>query len=430
MGGAADAAASGSAFNRPMTTHTDHTAHDPGPGAGIRTRAGNAPRAADGTRAADAAGAGNAAHPGEDDAHQHVETLIIGGGQAGLAMAHRLAERERPCVVLDAHLRVGDAWRTRWDSLRVFTPAAHDGLPGMPLPGPGFRFPTKDEMADYLEDYAAHFGIEVRTGAAVQRLSRDGGRFVARTSTGDVIEADNVVVATGAFQRARVPAFAPDLDPRITQLHSTQYRNPGQLQDGPVLVVGAGNSGADLALELAPGRRTYLAGDHPGHLPIRTTSWQGRLAFPLIWFAWSHVLSIRTPIGRRVKPKVLTGHEPLIRVKPKDLERAGVERTPRVAGVAGGLPVLDDGRTIDVPNVLWATGYRPDFAWIDDLATDDRGEPVQEAGVVDGVDGLFFLGLQFQYAFNSHIIGGVGRDAKVLAGRIERRMAATAPATG
>jgi putative flavoprotein involved in K+ transport len=360
------------------------------------------------------------------DGPERVETLIVGGGQAGLAMAYRLAERGRPFVIVDAHARIGDTWRTRWDGLRLFTPAGHDALPGLPLPGKAFRFPSKDEMADYLARYAEAFGLAVRTGSPVERLELAGGRYVARIRGGGAIEADNVVVATGAFQKPRVPAFAPDLDPGILQLHSSRYRNPDGLRDGAVLVVGPGNSGADIALELATaGRHTFLAGKHPGHLPIRTESWRGRMAFPLIWFVWTHILNIGTPVGRKVRPKILAGPEPLIRVKPSDLERAGVERTPRVAGVTpAGLPLLDDGRILDVPNVIWATGYRPDFSWIAGVELDERGEPLQDRGVVEDLPGLFFLGREFQFAFNSHTVGGVGRDAEQLAGAIAARVAA------
>jgi putative flavoprotein involved in K+ transport len=387
MGGPADAGATPRAFNRPMTTQLD----SPTNGAGAE--------------------------------RERVGTLVIGGGQAGLAMAHRLIDRGITPVVVDAHERVGDAWRKRWDSLRVFTPATHDSLPGFPLADTSHRFPTKDEMADYLESYAEQAGVEVRTGTRVERLAAVDGHFVAHTPAG-TIEAGDVVIATGAFQRPRIPDFAPDLDPRTVQLHSSQYRNPAQLQDGPVLIVGPGNSGADIAMDLAPTRTTYLAGDHPGHIPVRIETWRGRIVFPVLWRVWTHILNVDTPIGRKARPKILSGHEPLIRVKPKDLKRAGVERTPRVTGVEDGVPVLADGRVLDVPNVIWATGYRPDFAWVEGLDLDERGEPVHTEGVCEALPGLYVLGREFQFAFNSHTIGGVGKDAAALADRIAARVAA------
>jgi putative flavoprotein involved in K+ transport len=259
----------------------------------------------------------------------------------------------------------------------------------------------------------------------VDRLVAEDGRFLV-TARDRRFEAANVVVATGAFQKPRVPECAPDLDPRITQLHSSQYRNPSQLQDGDVLVVGPGNSGADIALELAHGRRTFLAGKHPGQIPFRIESWRGRAAFPVLWFVWSHVLNTNNPVGRKVRPKILTGPEPLIRVKASDLEAAGVERVRRVAGVTDGRPRLEDDRVLDVPNVIWATGYRPDLSWIDLPVLDDAGRPNQARGIAAAQPGLFFLGRHFQFAFNSHTIGGVGRDAEHLARLIERRVLAAA----
>jgi putative flavoprotein involved in K+ transport len=354
---------------------------------------------------------------------QHFDTVVIGGGQAGLATGYHLARHDRDFVILDAHDRIGDAWRLRWDSLRLFTPARRDGLPGLPFPADKASFPTKDEMAAYLEDYAAHFALPVRSGLRVDGVGRVDGRFVV--AAGDErFGADNVVIATGAFQTPSVPDFAAALDTRITQMHSEDYRNRSQLRDGPVLVVGAGNSGADIAMDLAGDRQVHLSGKHPGQLPFRIGSWRGRLFFPVLWRIWTHVLNVGTPIGRKARPRILAGDEPLIRVKAGDLERAGVERVPRVAGIRDGVPVLDDDRVLEVPNVIWATGYHADVSWIDGLATDDHGEPRHEQGVCAELPGLYFVGREFQFAFNSHTIGGVGRDAATLAARIAERVAA------
>ena len=192
--------------------------------------------------------------------------MIIGGGQAGLSTGYHLATRGLPFVILDANERIGDAWRKRWDSLRLFTPARYDGLPGWPFPAPDWSFPTKDEVAGYLEAYAARFDLPVRTGVHVDGLSRNADRYVV--AAGDRrFEADQVVVASGAYQRPRVPAFAAELDPDIVQVHSSEYRDPSQLQEGGVLVVGASNSGAEIALEVSRGHRTWLSGRHPGQEP-------------------------------------------------------------------------------------------------------------------------------------------------------------------
>jgi putative flavoprotein involved in K+ transport len=354
---------------------------------------------------------------------EHVETVIVGAGQAGLSVGYHLARRKREFLILDANDRVGDAWRTRWDSLRLFSPARYDGLPGWRFPARGWSFPTKDEMADYLEAYAGRFDLPVLTGMRVERLAREGGRFVV-TAGDRRLEADRVVVATGAHRTPRVPAFASELGPGVVQLHSSDYRNPSQLPEGGVLVVGLGNSGAEIAFELARTRPTWLAGKEAGEIPVRHGSLGARFVLPVIRFLGHHVLTVRTPIGHRVGPKLAHGATPLIRVKAKDLAAAGIERVPRVAGVQDWLPLLEDGRVLDVASVVWSTGYRQDFSWIDLPILDADGQPVHERGVVTSEPGLYFMGLVFQYAATSDILPGVGRDAK----RIAKHLARLGPA--
>ena len=360
----------------------------------------------------------------KDDAG-HYETVIVGGGQAGLAVGYYLKKRGRPFLILDAQERIGDSWRTRWDSLCLFTPAKYDGLPGMRFPGPAWSFPTKDEMGDYLESYAGRFGLPARTDVTVERLSRDGDRFVVEAD-GLRVEADRVIVASGAHRVAKVPEFAKELDPRVRQLHSSEYRNPEQLRDGSVLVVGAGNSGAEIAFELARTHATLLSGKESGQIPVRHGSFAARLVLPIIRFIGYHVLTMSNPIGRKAGPKVAAQATPLIRVKSKDLEAAGVERVARVAGARDGMPLLEDGRVLDVANVVWCTGFRHDFPWID-LPVFESGEPEHERGVVRAEPGLYFMGLLFQYAEASDVLPGVGRDAKHVANHIAA--SATQPRT-
>ena len=320
-------------------------------------------------------------------------------------------------MILDANERIGDGWRNRWDSLRLFTPARYDGLPGWPFPAPAWSFPTKDEMADYLEAYAARFALPVRTGVRVDRLSREADGYVV--AAGDRrYEADQVVVASGAYGRPRVPAFAPELDPRFVQLHSSEYRDPSQLRDGGVLVVGAANSGAEIALEASRRHPTWLSGRHPGQEPFRPGSRWDRLFTPVVWFLFSHVLTVKTPVGRKVRRKFRSRGLPLARVRPKDFTAAGIERVPRTVGVRGGLPVLDDGRDLDVTNVIWCTGFVPDFAWIDLPVFAEDGDPVHDRGVVGSEPGLYFVGLFFMHALTSSLVGGVGRDAEHIAAHI------------
>jgi putative flavoprotein involved in K+ transport len=354
---------------------------------------------------------------------QQFETVIIGGGQAGLSVGYHLARRGQRFVILDANQRIGDAWRQRWDSLRLFTPARYDGLPGWPFPAPAWSFPTKDEVADYLEAYAARFELPVRSGVRVDRLSREVDWYVVAAGERR-FEADHVVVASGAYQRPRIPAFAAELDPGIVQLHSSKYRDPSQLREGGVLVVGAANSGAEIALEVSRTHRTWLSGRHPGQEPSRPGTRWFRLLVPVVWFMASHVLTVKTPMGRAVQQKFHVGggrHSrglPLARIRPKDLAAAGIERVPRTTGVRGGRPLLEDGRDLEVANVIWCTGFVPDFAWIHlPVFAEDEG-PVHDRGVVASEPGLYFVGLVFQYALTSSLVGGAGRDAEHIADHI------------
>jgi putative flavoprotein involved in K+ transport len=358
-----------------------------------------------------------------------VETVIIGGGQAGRAVGYHLARRDRPFVILDADRRVGDAWRRRWDSLRLFTPARYSGLPGWPFPAPPFAYPTRDEVADYLEAYAGRFELPVRHGIRVDRLARDDGRFVV-TAGDRRWEADQVVVASGAYQRHRVPAFAPELDQGIIQLDTSRYRNPSQLRPGGVLVVGAGNSGAEIAYEVSGAHPTWLSGPDTGHIPVRTGSRWDRLLTPPFWWLASRLLTVDTPIGRKVRPKALHTSAPLERVRPKELAAAGVERVPRTVGVRDGRPVLEDGRVMEVANLIWCTGSRPDFGWVALPVFDQDGLPRHDRGVVTSQPGLYFIGLWFLGGFTSSLLGGVGRDADHIADHIARAVKTPSPDRG
>jgi putative flavoprotein involved in K+ transport len=354
---------------------------------------------------------------------ERFETIVVGGGQAGLSVGYHLAKRGLPFVILDANERIGDAWRNRWDSLRLFTPGRYSGLPGMPFPGTPHAFPTKDQVADYLEAYAARFELPVRTGVKVDRLTRDGGRF--ELSAGERrFEADNVVVAMATHQVPWVPPYARELDPGGVQLHAADYRNPSQLREGGTLVVGVGNSGAEIAVELAGSHHTWLAGTETGHVPVNIDGLVARFVFqPLLFGLIGHyVLTVNTPVGRRVRPRLLAHGAPLVRIKPKKLAAARVERVPRVIGVRDGLPVLEDERALDVANVIWCTGFRPDFSWIDLPVFEDGGrEPIHQRGIVDSEPGLYFVGLFFLYAMSSGFFRGVGRDAGYLVEAIAAR---------
>jgi putative flavoprotein involved in K+ transport len=352
------------------------------------------------------------------------DTVIIGGGQAGLIAGYELKERGRDFVILDAHRRVGDAWRARWDSLLLFTPRRDSALPGLRMPGPQNRMPTKDEMADYLETYATHHDLPVRSGVRVTRLGKAAGRFVIRSDAGE-FTATNVVVASGSYGEPKVPAFARELDPHVVQLHSAAYRNPDQLPPGDVLLVGAGNSGCDIAMDVVGTHATWLAGPKVTNVPPQIDKWFGRVVIArAVRFVQRNVLCLRTPIGRRQAPKLRYATTPVIRVKPKWLERAGVRRVGRVVGVKDGLPLLDDGRVLDVATVIWCTGFRHDFPWIDLPGLDESGAPLHRRGVSADLPGLYFVGLPFQFALASASLWGVARDAAYVAEQLTRRPAA------
>ena len=349
---------------------------------------------------------------------EHIDTAIIGAGQAGLSVGYYLSRLGRPAVILEANDRVGDSWRHRWDSLRLFTPARYSSLPGMPFPADPWSFPTREAMGNYLEAYADRFNLPVRCGARVQSLSRQEPGFAVRTDA-QTYAVNNVVVASGPHQEPRVPSFAAELDPSIRQMHSIEYRNARQIQPGGVLVVGAGNSGTDIALELAREHEVWLSGRHPGQLPFAIDSRTARLLLPVVFFAFRHVLTVRTPPGRRARRHAIAHSSPLIRNRIADLDAAGVHRVSRIAGVRDGEPTLDGGQALPVRNVIWCTGFDNQPSWLTLRVFGTDGEPEQFRGVASTEPGLYFLGREFMYALSSVMIQGAGRDAEYVARHID-----------
>jgi putative flavoprotein involved in K+ transport len=349
-----------------------------------------------------------------------VQTIVIGGGQAGLSVGYYLAKRGMSFLILDANERVGDAWRNRWDSLRLFTPAKFAGLPGLPFSADADDFPTKDQVADYLENYARHFNLPVRNGMRVESVARVGERF-AVMANGTRFEAAQVVVAMANYQEPRVPEFAAELDSSIVQMHSNEYRNPAQLQPGPVLVVGAGNSAADIAMEVVKTHPTWMSGKEAGAIPVPIDTFLGKnIFFRVVRFLGHHILNVSTPFGRRARPKMLHRTTPLVRVKPHWLLKAGVERVARVAGVKDGKPLLTDGRVLDTKNAIWCTGFSAGFSWVHLPVFSEIGEPLHERGI-SNVPGFYFVGLHYLYAMSSATLIGVGRDAERIAKAIAER---------
>jgi len=348
--------------------------------------------------------------------------IVIGGGQAGLSTGYYLSKAGVRFLILDASERIGDSWRNRWDSLRLFTPCKYSSLPGLAFPAPQHSFPTKDEMADYLEQYARHFRLPVRSGVRVDALWREGIIYKVRSGN-EIFEAEHVVVAMSNYQYPKIPSVAKELDKQFTQLHSSAYKNPSQLQPGRVLIVGAGNSGAEIAMELCKTHEVLVAGRDTGHVPFEVTNRNvQRFIIPFLFrFIFHRLLTTNTFLGRKARPKMISQGGVLIRQKPKHLLQAGVKRVPRLKGVKEGKPLLENGEIAEVKNVIWCTGFYPRFSWIDIPVFKDE-EPLQERGVVINEPGLYFVGLHFLFAFSSGMIQGVGRDAKYVAEVIKGRL--------
>jgi putative flavoprotein involved in K+ transport len=339
-----------------------------------------------------------------DQRDMRTDTIIIGGGQAGLAMGYHLARRGIEFVILDASPHVGHVWRNRWDSLTLFTPAAYSALPGMPFSGHPHRYPGKDEVADYLEAYAARFRLPVYAGERVHALRTGPDGWEAETANRRYKGA-HVVVATGPFHEPVIPRLSRDLPASVVQLHTASYRNPAQLPAGDVLVVGAGNSGVQIAEELSRTHRVHLAaGERMPRLPQRVL---GRSLFWWLERAGLMNVSVDSLLGRR-----MSRTDTLIGKSPRMLR--GVRVLGRAVEVQGNAVLTADGGRISPASVVWATGFRPDFGWIDALVLDARGAPLHRRGVTSA-PGLYFLGLSWLHTRGSALMGWVGRDAEYIA---------------
>jgi putative flavoprotein involved in K+ transport len=360
----------------------------------------------------------------QDEIHQDppgdrlLDVVVIGGSQSGLSIGWHLARQGLRFVVLEAGPEVGHVWRSRWDSLTLFTPAQYDALPGMPFPAPADTYPTKDPVADYLQAYAAAFDLPVRLSSRVTALKHTQEGFEVQTPDG-TFHAHQVVVATGPFQVPFVPPAARRLDPSVTQIHSAQYRNPETLPDGPVLVVGGGNSGFQIAEELVATRKVDLSvGAKNAMLPQRLG---GRDLFWWLTRLGLLRVSVASRLGRRVRDR----GEFVIGTNRRKAERAGIQFRPRLVDADGCTVQFADGGTLEVATVVWATGFRPDYSWIHVPGVADGSRVMHRRGVTD-VPGLFFLGLSWQHTRGSALLGFVKDDAAYLADRIATQQHASA----
>jgi putative flavoprotein involved in K+ transport len=355
------------------------------------------------------------------------DTVVVGGGQAGLAAGYYLKRAGRSFLIIDAEMRPGDTWRRRWDSLMLFSPAQYDALPGLRFPAPDGAFPTKDETADYLEAYARRFELPILQGARVTRVTGASPEMLIECER-HRFESRNVIVAAGAYSRPRIPQFAHQLNSGIQQLHSSEYRRPSDVPGPAVLVVGFGTSGLEIATELArAGRKVVLSGRPTAQFFSRfvpalfaSRHPMGKLLGKAYWAFMERVITIDTPFGRKVRSQAVRRGQPLFRLNERDAVAAGVKTAPRLAGVQSGKARLENGRVLETAAIVWCTGFLPNYSFLDfpALSFDENGWPVTDHGSARQIPGLYFLGLPFQVGLTSTLLGGVGRDAELVVRRI------------
>ena len=337
---------------------------------------------------------------------ERYDVVVIGAGQAGLAIGHFLGKQGRRFMILEAADSVASAWRSRWDSLILFTPRRYDALPGLAFPGDPDGYPTRDEVVAYLERYAEHFRLPIALSSPVRSLTSEGTAFVLEAGEKRLL-ADQVVVATGPFQVPNVPALAGGLSGEVLQMHSTGYGRPADIPQGRVLVVGGGNTGFQIAKELAASHEVHLAiGSRQMPLPQRLL---GRDLF--WWLTKLGLLSktVESRLGQRLRSR-----DTLIGSSPREAKRHGVQVRPRAVRAEGRTIGFADGTELEVDAVIWATGYRPDSSWIELPVTDDDGRLRHRRGVTE-VPGLYFLGLSWQHTRGSALLGFVADDAAFIA---------------
>ncbi len=363
------------------------------------------------------------------------DTLVIGGSQSGLAAGYYLNRAGGSFLIVDANQRSGDTWRGRWDSLRLFSPAQYDSLPGLPLAMPKGTFPGKDVLADYLEGYASHFNLPILRGVRVTRVARNAGDFIVEC--GDrTFSCANVIVAVGAYSRPLIPDSSALLNSSIHQVHSSEYRRPADVVGDHVLVVGFGTSGIEIAMELAAAGRRVLLSGRPTAQPLSRfvpAIFEGknpilRLMGAAYWYFMHRVVTIDTPLGRKAKSQISLRGQPLVRLNREDALAAGIEHVARLAGVAEGKPSLEDGRGLDISAVVWCTGFRPNYQFLElpELLLDRTGLPIAPHGIVEQIPGLYFVGLPFQVGLTSTLVGGAGRDAALVVRHIVQHRNAVA----
>ncbi|MGG1397615.1 NAD(P)/FAD-dependent oxidoreductase [Bacillus salipaludis] len=336
------------------------------------------------------------------------DVVIIGAGQAGLSMGYFLKQSGISFLILDNQSRAGDVWRNRYDSLVLFTPRLYSSLPGLPLGGDPSGFPTKDEIADYLEQYAQTFDLPIRFNIDIQKIRKENNIFAISTNK-LTIKTKRIVIATGPFHTPRIPPFAKVFSNELTQLHSSEYKDQSQLQEGPVLVVGGGNSGAQIAVELSENNETYLSVSQKiRFMPLK---FAGKSIF--WWFDKLGILRAdrHSFIGKKIQSQgdPVFGYE----LKEKIKNRSVIVKS-RTKSIHKNEIQFEDHTSIMVNNIIWATGFTPNYRWIEiPNLLNPNGEVNHKRGVTE-IDGLFFLGLPWQHRRGSALLLGVGEDAEYL----------------
>ena len=349
---------------------------------------------------------------------EHREVVVVGGGQAGLAIGWQLARQSRDFTILEASAQPASAWRDRWDSLKLFTPVRYDSLPGLPFPGDPDSYPGRDDVVEYLTGYAEHFDLPVELNSRVGSVRSDDGGYRVAVG-GRMYEADQVVIATGPFQVPRVPPFASALHDDVVHLHSSEYRTPSAIPPGPVLVVGGGNTGFQIAEELAATHEVHLSiGSRQTPLPQRIL---GRDLFTFLDRTGLMAKTVDSRLGRRLKDR-----ETLIGSRPRGLRKRGVTLRPRATGGSGTEIGFEDGTELSVSAVVWATGFRLDHSFVDAPVFGEDGSVAHRRGVTEA-PGLYFLGLPWLHTRGSALLGWVKDDAEHLADQIRAFHAAKPP---